>query len=242
MKKTKCIIIFSVLFFLFLSVFLVFALPPPPPIPTPVDGGPGNENKSVTETCSDGIKNQQEIDIDCGGNCPKCGENKICMSNQDCLSNYCNPNFRCSTPSCSDNWKNQNEEDADCGGVCLPCKKVENISDNANFKDEINGNEIVRTQSSSISKLISVLVITVIIDLILAAALFVVLIRRKKSNENIKTINTELMELKNYIQTSLSRGYSAQNIRQSLINKKWSEAYINEAFNEVLQLKNENFK
>ena len=33
-----------------------------------------NQNK---ETCSDGIQNQGETGIDCGGPCPKCDDGKI---------------------------------------------------------------------------------------------------------------------------------------------------------------------
>ena len=47
-------------------------------------------------TCSDGIKNQGEEDIDCGGPCTAC-------------------------PSCDDGIKNQGEEGKDCGGPCDPC-------------------------------------------------------------------------------------------------------------------------
>ena len=49
------------------------------------------------QTCFDGIENQNEDDIDCGGVCPPC-------------------------PSCVDNVMNQDETEPDCGGtVCDPC-------------------------------------------------------------------------------------------------------------------------
>jgi len=47
-------------------------------------------------TCYDGIKNKDEIGIDCGGDCPSCW-------------------------SCFDGTKNQGEEGIDCGGPCEPC-------------------------------------------------------------------------------------------------------------------------
>lgn len=50
-------------------------------------------------TCTDGIKNQNEWDIDCGGVCPPC-------------------------PTCTDKIKNQNETGIDCGGVCPPCPVI----------------------------------------------------------------------------------------------------------------------
>ncbi len=50
-----------------------------------------------TGTCSDGIKNQGEQAVDCGGPCQL-----IC-------------------PSCADGTRNQGETAVDCGGPCDPC-------------------------------------------------------------------------------------------------------------------------
>ncbi|MBS1266107.1 MAG: hypothetical protein MAG795_00072 [Candidatus Woesearchaeota archaeon] len=47
-------------------------------------------------TCTDNIKNQNEIGVDCGGVCEPC-------------------------PSCTDGIQNQGEEDIDCGGPCPSC-------------------------------------------------------------------------------------------------------------------------
>ena len=52
----------------------------------------------VTPTCSDGIQNQGETGIDCGGPCPPCPP-----------------------PTCSDGIQNQGETGIDCGGPCPPC-------------------------------------------------------------------------------------------------------------------------
>ncbi|MEO5906280.1 MAG: GEVED domain-containing protein [Saprospiraceae bacterium] len=51
---------------------------------------------SVSGTCSDGIQNQGETGIDCGGPCPAC-------------------------PTCNDGIQNQGETGIDCGGPCAPC-------------------------------------------------------------------------------------------------------------------------
>jgi len=48
-------------------------------------------------TCSDGVQNQGETGIDCGGPCPAC------------------------LPTCSDGIQNQGETGIDCGGPCGPC-------------------------------------------------------------------------------------------------------------------------
>lgn len=50
-----------------------------------------------TGTCTDGIQNQGEQGIDCGGTC-----------NDPC-------------PTCADGIMNQDEEAVDCGGQCDPC-------------------------------------------------------------------------------------------------------------------------
>jgi len=43
-----------------------------------------------TATCTDGLKNQDESDIDCGGGfCGPCGQGKACTSDADCTSNAC---------------------------------------------------------------------------------------------------------------------------------------------------------
>lgn len=51
---------------------------------------------ALTPTCSDGILNQGETGIDCGGPCPSC-------------------------PTCSDGIQNQGEYGIDCGGPCPSC-------------------------------------------------------------------------------------------------------------------------
>ena len=56
-----------------------------------------SEKIDNTGTCTDGVKNQGEQGIDCGGPC----------------SNAC--------PSCADGILNQDETAVDCGGSCDPC-------------------------------------------------------------------------------------------------------------------------
>ena len=47
---------------------------------------------SGTPTCSDGIKNQDETDVDCGGaTCNKCDVGEICTQDSDCASGSCDP-------------------------------------------------------------------------------------------------------------------------------------------------------
>ena len=72
------------------------------------------------QTCEDGVKNQDESDIDCGGVCKKCRDGLYCHNDSDCISNYCYEGI-CKRPSCNDGIKNQNETDVDCGGLCKKC-------------------------------------------------------------------------------------------------------------------------
>jgi len=54
-------------------------------------------------TCTDGARNGQETDIDCGGNaCGPCGAGKQCISSNDCESGQCD-NGICQVPTDSDN-------------------------------------------------------------------------------------------------------------------------------------------
>ncbi|CAF1274310.1 unnamed protein product [Rotaria sordida] len=44
--------------------------------------------------CTDGVMNQNETDIDCGGGmCPKCNNGKSCRLDGDCVSNQCVSNI-----------------------------------------------------------------------------------------------------------------------------------------------------
>ncbi|MCD6497423.1 MAG: hypothetical protein J7M25_03860, partial [Deltaproteobacteria bacterium] len=43
----------------------------------------------VSETCQDGIRNQDESDVDCGGTCEPCPEGAECGGDDDCVSGLC---------------------------------------------------------------------------------------------------------------------------------------------------------
>jgi hypothetical protein len=78
------------------------------------------------ETCSDGVKNQDETDVDCGGSsCGKCNNGRSCSDDSDCVSNTCISNL-CKAASCEDGKKNQGETGVDCGGPCTPCVSCSN--------------------------------------------------------------------------------------------------------------------
>ena len=86
------------------------------------DGGP-------PETCSDGILNNGETEVDCGGpNCEPCGGEETCSdgilnngeTEVDCGGPNCEP---CGgEESCTDGILNNGETEVDCGGPnCDPC-------------------------------------------------------------------------------------------------------------------------
>jgi len=75
------------------------------------------------DTCDDGLKNQYETDVDCGGACHACDAGRTCIVDADCrsrncLDGVCQPE---AGESCDDSIKNQDETDVDCGGSCPPC-------------------------------------------------------------------------------------------------------------------------
>jgi len=66
------------------------------------------------------MKNQDETDVDCGGEtCPKCVNKKVCRLALDCVSGICTSGI-CEAPTCTDDMKNQDETDEDCGGSTCP--------------------------------------------------------------------------------------------------------------------------
>ncbi|MEZ4449258.1 MAG: hypothetical protein R3B09_07240 [Nannocystaceae bacterium] len=72
-------------------------------------------------TCDDGILNEDESDVDCGGaHCPACGAGLHCVVDGDCFDESCVQGV-CVVPSCDDGVANGDESDVDCGGPCPPC-------------------------------------------------------------------------------------------------------------------------
>jgi hypothetical protein len=71
-----------------------------PPSATPVGPPPPAE---IPATCSDGVKNGSESDIDCGGpTCLRCATGKTCGGQADCASAFCVNNVctACTTGQC----------------------------------------------------------------------------------------------------------------------------------------------
>jgi hypothetical protein len=79
-----------------------------------------NTTTQLANLCTNGLKDQDESDIDCGGSkCNGCGENKLCNADTDCGTGlFCYQSIKCRKPSCTDSIKNQDETAVDCGGKC----------------------------------------------------------------------------------------------------------------------------
>lgn len=70
-------------------------------------------------TCSDGVKNQGESDIDCGGPCLKCELGSYCDENNDCEESADCINGRCVLNHCYNNLFDLDfETGLDCGDEC----------------------------------------------------------------------------------------------------------------------------
>ena len=76
--------------------------------------------KCKASQCSDGIKDGDETDLDCGGSCPqKCGYNQGCAKGGDCQSGACDTAAKkCTTGSCGNAVQDGDETGLDCGGSC----------------------------------------------------------------------------------------------------------------------------
>ncbi|MGV8168615.1 MAG: Ig-like domain-containing protein [Candidatus Nanoarchaeia archaeon] len=82
---------------------------------------------NYTPTCYDGIQNQGELGIDCGGPCAACMVEKEPEKEKE--------------PTCDDGIRNQGEIGVDCGGPCPVCKRIEVPG----LLPEDEGNELLTT-------------------------------------------------------------------------------------------------
>ncbi len=73
------------------------------------------------DPCSDGIRDGNETDTDCGGpDCYACYPKSSCQADRDCRAGTCDAGY-CRDLSCYDGVKNGIEAEVDCGGECTAC-------------------------------------------------------------------------------------------------------------------------
>ena len=91
------------------------------------------DKTSMPEGCTNGLKDLDETDIDCGGSCSGCSYNQSCNNNLDCITPlYCNSSLSCDYPSCDDGQKNGDETGVDCGGNdCSECGNGNECNENS---------------------------------------------------------------------------------------------------------------
>jgi hypothetical protein len=80
-------------------------------------------NRCTVPGCTDGLRNQDETDVDCGGVCApgyRCEIDEGCSLARDCLSSYCWEGL--CTSHCASGTKDGDETGVDCGGQeCGKC-------------------------------------------------------------------------------------------------------------------------
>ncbi len=79
--------------------------------------------KSAEAYCSNGERDRQETDVDCGGDsCRPCALGKACVGSSDCAEGTCVNNV-CQAEHCSNDATDGDETDLNCGGnECAPCR------------------------------------------------------------------------------------------------------------------------
>lgn len=89
------------------------------PTPPPSDGG--GLPDSAVPSCTDGIQNQDESDVDCGGTCGStCATGEMCFNGSDCAAGTCESQVCVMPATCDDGILNGTEVDVDCGGGTCP--------------------------------------------------------------------------------------------------------------------------
>ena len=59
-------------------------------------GMTGTGSGGAPASCMDGVKDDGETDVDCGGSCPSCADGKSCAKDADCLqASYCDAQDKC---------------------------------------------------------------------------------------------------------------------------------------------------
>jgi len=68
-------------------------------------GGPPGGGDGGMYTCSDGVLDGDETDVDCGGSCLPCAADKTCARDTDCTTRSCDTNHQCALVSAPPFWR-----------------------------------------------------------------------------------------------------------------------------------------
>jgi hypothetical protein len=69
-------------------------------------------------SCTNGVQDENETGVDCGGECGGCPNDGECVLDGDCQSFFCEPTILTCLDTCTDGARQAGESDIDCGGVC----------------------------------------------------------------------------------------------------------------------------
>ncbi len=96
--------------------------------------------KCQPASCTDRVKNGDEVDVDCGGpSCGPCADGLKCTGPTDCINKVCGSLGSCLASTCVDGVTNGKESDTDCGGPCPKCKPGKKCTSNTDcFTDTCN--------------------------------------------------------------------------------------------------------
>ena len=85
----------------------------------------GSSETADPASCRDGVRNGDEVGVDCGGMCggcdgSRCGTDADC-ADSPCVGGVCGGDDPTDDPACSDGMQNGAETGIDCGGTCVAC-------------------------------------------------------------------------------------------------------------------------
>ena len=78
------------------------------------------------DICEDGVRNGDEVDVDCGGSCGRCADGKACNTFRDCRSSICKTNASSATGKACGVCT---ARDASCGTGCECAEAMPNRHD-----------------------------------------------------------------------------------------------------------------
>ena len=111
-------------------------------------------------SCSNGARDGDETDIDCGGSCGPCQRGQLCSLGQDCAApDTCTADGTCGLPaSCANGNKDEYETDVDCGGSCDPCARGQRCERHGDCESEAvcgTGSGAVCKRATSCARLLA---------------------------------------------------------------------------------------
>ena len=95
--------------------------------------------------CSDGVKNGNETDVDCGGDCQPCNSGKACNENPECRSRICDNGTCKKYNECEDDqliaWEFYPDDPALWNKLCKnnPCALLDDETTSNEYDEDCNG-------------------------------------------------------------------------------------------------------